>query len=141
MAAFVRRKLTDLLHQMADGLSEIVNPETGEAMLRSVALADLLWKKALGYDELVEDDRGIRNVRHQPEAWAINLIYDRIEGKVPIATDDLAIGTGGKVVDKVTDITKIRLNALAAAAAEVAAKKPLPPKVQKRGDDGNTGTT
>lgn len=129
------KKLTSIIRELADQLSDRMDPETGNALTRAEALSDLLWKKALGYEELVQGPEGsMVNVKHAPEAWAIQLIYDRMEGKVaPTPEDDRS---RLNLADKVRDLSKSRLNALAAAKAGV--EKPLPPKT-KREDDQPDG--
>lgn len=87
------------------------------------ALAQLLFKKALGYTEKKIDDEGVESViLHKPEAWAMQVIYDRLEGKTPqaIAEDEGRL----KAADRVRDLAKQRLNALAG----VTSPPPGPPK-------------
>lgn len=101
------RRLRDEAHTIDDG---------GDPLTKGEALAVLLWHKALGYKEKVvhEDSRGNmarKDVTHKPEAWAIQLIYERLEGKTPLQIID----EGGKlrVEDRVDELAKARVNELA----------------------------
>ena len=123
------RALTDKLRELA---AEVHNMDPdGTMVTRGEALATLLFNKALGYKErIIDDDGDEAEIVHPPEAWAINLVYDRLEGKTPVAIQE---DTGKiKAKDKVGDLAKKQLNALAAAsdpAAELKAKGP--PKRKK----------
>jgi hypothetical protein len=72
-------------------------------------LAEVVWERALGFDEKTADGHLIP---HKPEQWAISLLFDRLEGRVPVAIDDR---TGKTLADKVTELGVKRLNALAEA--------------------------
>ena len=103
--------------------------EEGELLTKGEALARLLWRKALGWVEKTRDDEGNESeLIHKPEAWAINLVYERMEGKTPQAVteqDESRV----KAVDKVRELAVARINDLASAALE----KSGPPPFKKKG--------
>lgn len=98
------RKLADQMHTIDDE----GNPITNEA-----ALAQLVWKMALGY---VEKDEQGKETYHKPAAWAIQYIYERMDGKVPqaIAEEETRV----KAAEKVRSMAKERINALAAKSTQ-----------------------
>ena len=92
--------------------------DDGTPITRDEALADLIWKYALGYTETYfeTDDRGNkvkREVRHPPASWAMQYIVERREGKVAPAVQEENVGM--KAADKVRELAKSRINALAKA--------------------------
>ena len=93
----------DVLSQ--DGLTLISKAEK---------LAEICWQRALGYEERTADGKLIP---HNPETWAIQLLFDRLEGRVPVAVDD---GSGKTLAEKVTELGKAKINALAAEAPDAA---------------------
>lgn len=115
------RALTKHLQLLGQQIHTI--DDDGNPITREEALARLLWNMALGYEEKTRDDEGnLKTVYHTPVAWAIQLVYDRREGKVPVAIgeDETRI----KAADRVRELAKDRLNALAMAAAGPAKKGP-----------------
>lgn len=123
---FTGKELTKFLRQIAAEAQTL--SDEGDTVTKAEALAKLLWMKALGY---VEDRRGddgkVKQIIHTPESWAIQLIYERLEGKVaPSAGEE-----GGKIsaAEKVSDLNRNRINAMAGAGAT---KKTLPPKLPKK---------
>mgnify|MGYP006272615441 CR=1 FL=1 len=130
------RQLTENLRQLAAEAHDW-SMEDG-AITKGEALAKLLWKKALGYTEETTDDEGnTKQVYHKPEAWAIQLVYERMEGKTPQAIQDDE-GNKRKAKDEVRDLAKARLNDLAKTAkgSESDLKAKGPPKRKKK-DDGD----
>lgn len=113
---FSTRALTRYLNEMG-ALVHTVDDE-GNAISREQALADLLWKKALGYTEMTRDDDGnMKQMVHKSESWAMQYIFERREGKAPVA-----LNTGDnegriKAADKVRELARERLNKLATAKA------------------------
>lgn len=86
--------------------------DEGNPVTREHAIADLVWKMALGYTEKIRDltTGQWKEVYRPPVAWAMELVWDRREGKVAQAqTEDV-----GKIkaADKVRDLARTRLNAL-----------------------------
>ena len=84
--------------------------DDGDPVTKAQKLADLVWKYALGAVDEKDSTK-----KAPPAVWAITLLYERIEGKVPIAVPD---ESGRSLTDKVSDLGKAKANALAEAAAE-----------------------
>jgi len=127
--AYNSRQLTKHLRELAAEAHDW--SEEDGVITKGEALAKLLWKKALGYKEKTVDDEGNeKEVYHPPASWAIQLVYDRMEGKTPqaITEDDTRISAA----DRVRDLAKARLNSLASKAATV---PPPPPTHRKGGGD------
>lgn len=89
----------------------------GTEVTREQALAELLWKMALGYTEPYVDDAGNpKEMVHKPTQWAMTLVFERLEGKAPSAMPD---DTGGvTAAQKIRALAKDRLNAMAIKAAK-----------------------
>lgn len=117
------RALTKELAALAGeihGLDADDNPIT-----RRQALADLIWKFALGWEEVSRDDVGnVTRVQHKPAPWAMQYIFERIEGRAAVAV----MGNEGskKASEKVRELATDRINAMSASAAG-------PPKRGKQG--------
>jgi hypothetical protein len=130
------KELTNHLREMAAEAHDMM--DDGSVLTRGEALALLLWRKALGYTEKRVDDEGTETeVYHEPASWAIQLVYERMEGRTPqaITEDEQRI----KAADRVRDLAKSRLNSLAQKATAVAPddstkKPPKPPKHKKKPD-------
>lgn len=126
------KELTKFLRQLAmeaEGFSP-----SGDVMTKAEKLAQILWKKALGSKEMVSTEAGMREVTNAPEAWAIQMIYERLEGKVgPTAVEE-----GGKVTaaEKVSELARDRINSVLSGATVTATMKP-PPLKRKGKTDGN----
>ena len=78
----------------------------GDLISKSEKLAEIVWQRAIGFQEKTADGKLIP---HKPEQWAIMLLFDRLEGRVPVMIDDK---TGQTLADKVTALGRSRLNAL-----------------------------
>jgi hypothetical protein len=85
----------------------------GDPVTKAAALAALVWKSALGYKEL--DPKTGQEVVHAPDWRAIETLYNRIEGKIPVAVVE---DQGRSLTEKVSDLGKAKVNALAKAAAD-----------------------
>jgi hypothetical protein len=84
--------------------------DDGDPITKAQKLADLVWKYALGITDEKDPTK-----KAAPAVWAIELLYNRIEGKVPLAI----VEEGGRsLTEKVSDLGKAKANALASAAAE-----------------------
>lgn len=104
------RQLTKFLKELAMEAESI--DDEGETITKGKALALLLFKKALGYSEIRIDDEGERReVYHKPESWAIQYIYDRLEGRVPQSTTEEK--DGPSIADKIREISRAKANSLA----------------------------
>jgi hypothetical protein len=104
--------------------------DDGRVITKGEALAILLWRKALGYAEI--DKKTNEEVVHRPEAWAINLIFDRVEGKVPLSMPDERQGLTAS--DRISDLARTKLNSAAHAAVTV----PEQPADLDRSSDGSS---
>lgn len=134
---YMGKELTRHLRDLAMEAETIT--DSGESLTKAQALAAALWKKALGWTENRKmDDGSYKEIVHAPEAWAIQLIYDRLEGKVAQSVDDG--GDKPKIADRVSELAKKRVNSLAqAVVGQSAPKPPAPPKLPPRKqDDGDS---
>jgi hypothetical protein len=86
--------------------------ENGDPITKAQALAMLVWKHALGF--LDRDDKG-QETQRKPEVWAIELLYNRVEGKIPVAVVE---ESGRSLTEKVSDLGKARINSLAETAVD-----------------------
>lgn len=103
------KRLTEELRKLAVEAYTIDNE--GNPVTREGALAALIWRQALGWEEKTRDAYGNQQiVSHPPVAWCQQFLYERMEGKAPVATAEA--GDGIKAVDKVRKLAKDRLNAL-----------------------------
>ena len=76
----------------------------------------MIWRQALGWDEVtVDEDGNRRTVKHPPVAWCQQFLYERVEGKAPLAVQDETVRISA--AEKVRDLSKQRLNKLAAVSA------------------------
>jgi hypothetical protein len=99
--------ITNHLRRLANQADTYTDAD-GNLVTRSEGLAEQLWKFALGYKD--EDD-----VIHKPATWAIQLIFDRLEGKNPEPeADDGAL----TIQDKIQDVKKLNKLAEQCVAAE-----------------------
>lgn len=130
------RELTKHLREMAVQAHDML--DSGEVHSKAEALAKILWDKALGYTKAEMRgsgaERKMEDVYHPPEAWAIQLIYERLEGKVPQSAAEEA----GKMTaaERVTDLARNRINRLTAETVP-ATKRAEPPKLSGRKPNGN----
>ena len=88
----------------------------GGILTNEEAAARLLWKKALGYTETIRNEEGNqKEVKHKPEAWALQYVMERLEGKIAHAQSEDTNRV--RAADKVRELSKTRLNQLATAVA------------------------
>jgi hypothetical protein len=92
--------------------------EDAVMLTKAEAIARYIFKLALGYEESVDvldkvgKKIGIRPEVHRPDKWAINIIWDRLEGRVGQA--DLKAGSDkASLTDKVSEQGKKRLGQIA----------------------------
>lgn len=86
--------------------------DEGNTITREQALAEMLWKLALGFTEKVRDvtTGQWKEVYRPPVSWAIQYVFDRRDGKVAQAQ---AEETGKiRAADKVRSLARDRLNSL-----------------------------
>ena len=103
--------LSSYLRRIAQEETEFVEGPDGDIMVsKAEALARLMFKLALGWEEEIENIKtGAKIIKmHNPSAGIIALIWDRIEGRsVPLAGDDRQSRALPK---KVSEESKNRLN-------------------------------
>ena len=87
--------------------------DTGDPVTKAEVLAQLVWKHALGFTEMDPKIEGVQ-LYHPPATWAVDLLYNRIEGKIPLAVVE---DQGRSLTDKVTDLGQAKVNELAERAA------------------------
>lgn len=94
--------LTKYLRQIGEEVTELIVNKDGEDVMatKMEAMARLIWKDALGY----ADEQG-KKIR--PNRTAQNLIYERLEGRVPNATVDKT--DKPTAADRVTEQGKDRI--------------------------------
>jgi hypothetical protein len=92
--------------------------EEAVMLTKAEAIARYIFKLALGYEESVDvldkigKKIGIRPEVHRPDKWAINMIWDRLEGRVGAA--DLKAGSDkASLADKISEQGKKRLGQIA----------------------------
>jgi hypothetical protein len=96
--------------------------EDAVMVTKAEAIARYIWKVALGWEESVDIYKdgvktGIRPEVHKPERWAINLIWDRMEGRAGAA--DLKGGSDkASLADKVSAQGKKRLSQITKSSLE-----------------------
>lgn len=125
------KQLTLHLRELAAEIETI--DDEGRTITRGEALARMLWKKALGYTEIGSDKV---EIYVKPASWAIQLIYDRMEGKAPIAIPDDKgrLTTAGKV----SELARARINSMSDAIAAVSDQKG-PVDLPDNGAEGSKG--
>ena len=92
--------------------AETILPD-GDVLTKAAALADLVWKSALGWRET--DVKTGEEIVHPTDWRAVELLFNRIEGKTISAPPE---DSGHSLVEKVTEMGRARANSLAKAAAE-----------------------
>lgn len=97
--------------------------EDAVMVTKAEAIARYIWKVALGYEES-EDvfDKagkkiGIKPVCHRPDKWAINMIWDRMEGRVSQA-DAKSGSDKASLADKISEQGKKRLGQIAKSSTK-----------------------
>jgi hypothetical protein len=88
--------------------------ESGDPLTKAQVLAALVWRHALGFVQPDPNKKGA-GTPIPPAVWAIELLYNRIEGKIPVAVVE---ESGRSLTEKVSDLGKARINSLAKASTE-----------------------
>ena len=117
---YSNRELTRHLREIAAEINDELGPN-GEPITKGMALACILFHKALGSAKKIVDDEGrVTELREPPQAWAIQLIYDRLEGKVAPQIEENERPMTAE--DKVRELVSKQLNVLTESLTG-----PLPP--------------
>lgn len=103
---FTRKMLSEAMERLACEAEDSTND--GVVITKAGKLAEIVWRYALGF-EVTGKDGNI--VVHPPAVWAINLIYDRLEGRAGPASEPGRERLTPSA--KMTAITKTRLNKIA----------------------------
>lgn len=114
--------LSKFIREIASEICDdpVIKAKGEEAVMltKAEAIARYIFKLALGYEESVDvfdkagKKTGIRPEVHRPDKWAINIIWDRLEGRVGAA--DLKAGSDkASLADKVSEQGKKRLSQIA----------------------------
>lgn len=104
------RQLTKFLRELAEEMHTM--GDAGEMVTKAEALARLLWDKALGYKH--RDPKTGETKWYKPESWAIQLIYERMEGKAPVTMEPETSRI--TAAQKIGDLARNRLNSEAELA-------------------------
>jgi hypothetical protein len=114
---FSNRALTLKLREiMAEVYDSKLEDEKWTMTSKGERLAEILVDRAIGWKEEVTVKTDVPGqvettiVQHKPERWAIEMCYDRLEGKTPQALADET--TALTAADKVEELSKSRINAL-----------------------------
>lgn len=108
------KALTGELRKLASEAVSIT--DDGTLVTREQLLAQMIWRQAMGWTEEVRDDEGnLIKKYHPPVAWCQQFLYERIEGKSQVVQPDNE--TGIKAADKVRELARDRVNAMATAKA------------------------
>ena len=116
-----KKVLSNFINKIAKERTEFINhPEKGDILAtKAEAMVRTMYKMALGYKETIEEDivkggkkTGIKEkvIVHPPDKQMINIIYDRLEGKVAPIAEKKDTRTKLTAADKVTEQTTSRIN-------------------------------
>ena len=130
---YTGKELTNHLRMLSAQLHDVVydiDPETGHEITRArtkgQVLGEEIYKLATGWTETkIDSENKPREICHKPEPWAIAMIFDRMEGKAPMAINETDSKVSAK--DKVSQLAKDRLNSLVSAAPPIGPPS-LPPR-------------
>jgi hypothetical protein len=106
--------IKDIASEICDDPVIKAKGEDAVMVTKAEAIARYIWKVALGWEESVDIYKdgvktGIRPEVHKPERWAINLIWDRMEGRAG-AADPKGSSDKASLADKVSAQGKKRLD-------------------------------
>lgn len=113
--------LSKFLKEIGAETSQVAGRDetTGEprVVTKAEALARTIWKMALGFEEQIKvtDTKTgkpkLVTKKHKPEMSCINMIFDRLEGKVSVSSEDDGYRKTKALKGRVSDQIKRRLNA------------------------------
>lgn len=93
--------------------------DDGNILSKAEVLARILVNKALGYTEI----RGGVEIPHPPERWAIELLYERMEGRTAAAEPEKPLEK--TVAERVGKMAALSINALTRASVKKDDSEPL----------------
>ena len=103
------KRLNELLKTIGDQQYSI--DDEGKPLTRFEKLAQMIWDMALGDFKFMDDKKSIE-VKYAPDKSFITMIYDRMEGRIPMAASVKNDDSKASVADKVSAQTKSRINDL-----------------------------
>lgn len=108
--ALTSKSISKYLEELGSRVHSV--DDEGNPITREQAIAELVWKMALGYTEKVRDAATgqFKEVYRPPVAWAMELVWDRREGKVAQSAPEEPSKI--KASEKVRSLARDRLNAL-----------------------------
>ena len=107
-----KRMLTEALIELAYSVESMDNEQN--PLTKAQVLAEKIWKFALGTHTIIHKKTGAVMVGPS-EPWAVHLILERIEGKVPILAEDGA--DRATAADKISDLSTARINKITGEVA------------------------
>lgn len=110
--SFTRRQLSEILGEELAAVHDMT-PD-GEIIDQGQALVKIVMKKALGWKETIVKGREKTVIEHKSEAWAVQFIWDRLEGKAGLATPEVVEKV--QVVETLKRLTAVKLNQIAEEA-------------------------
>lgn len=108
----MNRIITEQLESLARETVEY----DGDRVTRAEALGRLIWKLACGY-EITDPNCPDRKLSFKPAEWAVKLLAERLEGRVPhLTTEDAHGGAGFRLTEMIEDMAAQRdkVNAIVA---------------------------
>lgn len=103
------KRLNELLRTIGDQQYSI--DDEGRPLTRFEKLAQMIWDMALGDFKFVDKNKNVE-VSYVPDKSFITMIYDRMEGRIPMAMPVKDDNSKASVADKVSDQAKSRINDL-----------------------------
>lgn len=121
------RQLTKLLSAELEKVVDIL--DDGTQVTNKEKLIQQVVRQAVGWTEEKRDDSGnLTKIVHAPVGWCQQFCFMQVEGKAPMAVQEETPGI--RAADKVRDLAKQRMNALAKQVT-APAKPSGPPKFRK----------
>lgn len=106
--AKANRLVSKYLSEMASKEDAFVKDGDDQRMCtRAEALADLIWKHSMGFEETT--DTGVI-IKHEPSLSWLKILVERMEGKVQ---DVSATRSKKTIADRIKDTTKSKINKIA----------------------------
>ena len=114
-----RKVLTEAIRLLSNE-AESTTPD-GMMLTKAQVLASRIWEYALGKTYVDTIDGKRHTIK--PQQWAIQLIFERMEGRVPNAIDDG--GETAELAERLSELTTNSINEIA----------------ERNAEDGEKGTT
>ena len=109
--ATANRLISKYITEMAKKEDAFLNDGDDQRMCtRAEALADTIWKHALGFEETL--DSGVK-IEHGPSLSWLKVVLERMEGKIQ---DVSATRSKKSIADRIRATTKTKINDIAESA-------------------------